>query len=152
VASHDDKTKAQAIAALLGGASLGAVEKATGIPRPTLQRWRKSAEEGKPDKKRSKKGASAPGHIDTSNMSRAELLETLIDTNIRALIVINEVLADPDYIRSQDIDKVGLTMGITHDKLGRTLESRERAANAARARQQQQALPQDGVDVSEVQQ
>lgn len=106
---YSDAEKAAALAALLTGQSLDAVAAEYSIPRSTLDSWR---------------NPRRPKQFETQKNSRiADLLIEYLETNLKALQAQAQLTADPDWLREQGAQEVGVLHGIMTDKAVRLLEA-----------------------------
>lgn len=135
--AHDPKIKAQAIALLLAGNSIGKTAEKLGISKSSVQNWQK---EIKGESKHSQNSTNntisqVHSHLEESNSfntnstvpstqkkTRAELLDNLIDAKLETLIAQLEHFRDKDWLNRQSAGDLALLFGIEMDKAVRMLE------------------------------
>lgn len=111
---YPETVKAEILAALATGASLSALSREHGIPKPTIRTWRDKA-----------------GLISTVEPQKKQDLGVLIgdylSAGLQALTAQARLASDPDWIAKQDADKLAILHGVLADKLGRVLAALEPA-------------------------
>jgi transposase-like protein len=113
---HSPEVRAAAIAALLAGQSVSAVAKEYNLPKGTVSNWKNHGPvQGGSDAKRTQKA--------TERIPIGELLNTLVEENLKALIAGARLTQDLTWLRTQGATEVGTLLGITCDKTVRMLEA-----------------------------
>ncbi len=156
----DEHVKANGMAMLLGGASLGEVSRALNVHKGTVQRWndhlRRSGQfEPKEDRMHTVDTAiqvqtqaayATRMHTDAyPKRKTADLISDLIEANVRAQIAILRNAEEPAWLERQGAEGLGVFLGIAGDKLGRMLEAMQKAQALSKgmAKPVQQELPLD---------
>ena len=119
---HSPEVRAAAIAALLAGQSVNAVAKEYNLPKGTVSAWktRRTADICDPSQKTA-----------TQKESIGELLNTLVEENLKALIAGARLTQDLTWLRTQGATEVGTLLGITCDKTVRMLEAMAKSRTEA---------------------
>ncbi len=139
--AHDPAIKAQAIALLLAGTSIGKTADKLGIAKSSVSNWYKEIKGDAPRPKNntnSTANSTIPqvhSHLPESNSfntnstvpstqkkTRAELLDTLIDAKLETLIAQLEHFRDKEWLQRQSAGDLALLFGIEMDKAVRMLE------------------------------
>jgi hypothetical protein len=109
--SHEDKVKAQVIAALLLGSGVMEIASELHLPHSTVSTYKAQIPSGKLDEFRRKKGE----RLD-------EMVYDYMLTTLAALRKQAEVASDPTYLKRQRASELGTLHGIMADKSVRLLE------------------------------
>lgn len=119
---YGDEIKAQVLAALLAGQSIGEVSKAYNIPEGTIKSWR------------ARKGATQlqqdalSGATDaTTKKEIGDLLLEYLQANLITLRDQMKVFGDPEWLKKQSASELAVLHGVMTDKAIRLLEAMSKA-------------------------
>lgn len=118
---HPDELKAQVIASLLAGASVGETATSLSIPKQTVSEYKTQIPEDVLSQIRSKKGERLDDLVYQCLIGN---LETLYDQAM--------VAREPDYIRKQPAGELATLYGVMADKTIRLLAATTNPANLPR--------------------
>jgi transposase-like protein len=114
-AEYSDETKAQVMAALLTGQSIGSVARQYSIPKGTISNWRN----------REALGVSKNG---TQKASLDEALSAYVHASLITLTKQVELFRDESWLKKQPASEVAVLHGVLADKAIRLLEAFGRAS------------------------
>lgn len=112
--AHSDKTRSEAIAALLEGQGVSEIAKKYKLPESTVRDLRKNIDSEKFAEVRAKKQEAL-----------AEMIEGHLAASLQAARNIANQTKNVEWLNKQDADKLGVFYGITTDKAIRILEAAE---------------------------
>jgi transposase-like protein len=113
---HSDKTRGEALAALLEGQAVSEVAKKYKLPKATVSDIKRSIDSEEFEQVRTKKQEAL-----------AELIEGHLHASLKAATELASQASDANWRFKQDADKLGVLYGILTDKAVRILEAAESA-------------------------
>lgn len=114
---YSAEERAAVLAALLAGESVSSVARKYRIPKGTVSAWQQRQVEPIRD------GVAT---VATQKKDEfAELIVRLLDADLRGLIAVSELMADREWLRTQDAAALATLKGVSYDKVFKLLEALE---------------------------
>lgn len=112
---YSSEQRAAVMAALLAGQSVSSVAKQYEIPKGTVSRWNKLAQQ--------KRQEAAGGPPERTQKSLDELLYGYVEENLVTLRTQARVFRDEQWLKKQNASEVAVLHGVIADKTVRLLEA-----------------------------
>jgi len=115
---YSDEIKAQVMASLLAGQSIGAVASEYKVPTGTVKSWKRQGKQFRP--------------VDPQKKDEiGDLLLAYLRTMLRTLTIQAEHFGDKTWLNRQDASQLAVLHGVSTDKVIRLLEALEGDRNDA---------------------